>query len=200
LEKNWEEIDKKLQIIKSFSRSVHIDIIDGKFADNLTFLDPAPFAKYKDDLFMEVHLMVENPLNYLQPFAAAGFKRFLGHIEKMQDISEFVAQGQILGDVGIAIDNTTPIDALKIPFDDLDEILLMSIHAGKSGQEFLPEVLEKIKAIRQQSQVSIEIDGGINDQTIIEAKTAGANRFVATSYIFNSKDPMQSFERLTSLA
>ena len=149
---------------------------------------------------MEVHLMVENPLNYLQPFAAAGFKRFLGHIEKMQDISEFVAQGQILGDVGIAIDNTTPIDALKIPFDDLDEILLMSIHAGKSGQEFLPEVLEKIKAIRQQSQVSIEIDGGINDQTIIEAKTAGANRFVATSYIFNSKDPMQSFERLTSLA
>jgi ribulose-phosphate 3-epimerase len=200
LEKNWIEIEKKLQILRPFSRSVHIDVVDGKFAQEVSFLETEPFKKYKDDFFMEVHLMVENPLAYLKEYADAGFKRFLGHVEKMENLEEFIALGQIFGEVGIALDCDTAVESLNIPFDDIDTILLMSVKAGKSGQEFMPDVLEKIKNIKLKTQIPVEIDGGINDKTIIEVKNLGAQRFVATSFIFSSSDPMQSFEKLTSLS
>src|SRR3972149_3834684 len=99
LEKEWSEIEKKIEIAKSFADTIHIDIIDGKFSPNTTFFDPKPYEKYSKDLFLEVHMMVDNPISYLKPFAAAGFKRFLGHVEKMSDQTEFVAQGQLFGEV-----------------------------------------------------------------------------------------------------
>lgn len=200
LEKDFSEIEKKLQIIKPFSRKVHIDILDGKFCDELSFLDPTPFKKYANDFFMEAHFMVEEPAQYVKPFAEVGFKRFLGHIEKMKDLNEFIAEGQISGEVGLAIDSQTLIDDLHIPYDDLDCILLMGVKAGKSGQEFLEETLIKIQQIRQNSQILIEIDGGINEQTIIDAKAKGAQRFIATSFIFKNQDPMEAYEKLLSLS
>lgn len=200
LEENFQEIENKLQIIKPFSRKVHIDVLDGKFSETTSFKDPEMFKKYKEDFFMEVHFMVDNPVEYIKPFAQAGFKRFLGHIEKMNDLEEFVAEGQIFGEVGLALDIQTSIDSIKVPFDDLDLILLMSVKAGKSGQEFMPEVLNKIRQLRKKSQIPIEIDGGINENTIIDAKAEGAERFVATSFIFKSVDPMQSYEKLLSLS
>ena len=200
LEKDFSEIEKKLQIIKPFSRKVHIDILDGKFRDDLSFLDPTPFKKYTTDFFMEAHFMVDNPLEYIKPFANAGFKRFIGHIEKMKELEEFIAIGQIFGEVGLALDFQTGIDSIKIPFDDLDFILLMGVKAGKSGQEFLDETLIKIEQIRQNSQITIEIDGGINEQIIIDAKAKGASRFVATSFIFKNEDPMEAYEKLLSLS
>lgn len=199
LEKQSEEIDKKLQIIKPFSRVVHIDVIDGNFAENTSFLDPTFFKTYKDDFFLEAHLMVDDPLSYLKSYSENGFKRFLGHVEKMKDINEFVALGQVLGEVGLALDIDTSIDELKISLDDLDVLLLMGVKAGESGQDFQPKVLDKIKTIREKSQIHIEIDGGINDITIVGCSNAGATRFITTSYIFNSKDPMQSFEKLKAL-
>lgn len=199
LEKDFTEIEKKFEIIRPFSRTVHIDILDGKFTDEASFLDPTPFGKYKDDFFMEVHLMVDDPTKYLKPFAKAGFQRFLGHAEKMKDLEEFVAEGEILGEVGIAIDSTTSIDSLTIPYDDLDVILLMGVKAGQSGQSFLPETLEKIKNLKAKTWVPIQIDGGINEKTIIDAKNVGADRFVATSFIFTNPDPMQAFEKLLSI-
>ena len=113
LEKEWSAIERKLELLKSFAKTVHIDIIDGKFADNTTFLDPGPFKKYEKDFLLEVHMMVDNPLQYLKPWAEAGFQRFLGHIEKMPDPVEFVAQGQLLGAVGLAIDGPTSLDVLN---------------------------------------------------------------------------------------
>ncbi len=200
LEKEWGQIEEKLQIIKPFSQRAHIDILDVKFCEELSFLGPTPFSKDKDDFFLEAHFMVDDPVLYLKPFAEAGFRRFLGHIEKMKDLDEFVALGQILGEVGVAIDSATFIDSLSIPYDDLDLILLMSVKAGKSGQEFLPETLEKIKKLREITQIPIEIDGGINDNTILDCKNQGADRFVATSFIFESKDPMEAYEKLLSLS
>ena len=202
LEKEWIEIERKINIAKQFAKSIHIDIIDGKFAPNTTFLDPAPFAKYSKDIFFELHMMVENPIQYLKPFADVGFKRFLGHIEKMPDQTEFVAQGQLLGEVGLAIDGPTSIDALKVPIDDLDCLTIMTIKAGESGQEFNPECLKKVEILRSAKQnqdgtwFPIEIDGGINDQTIIEARDAGANRFVETTFIFNSPNPQAQYDLL----
>lgn len=200
LEKDFAEIEKKLQIIKSFSQKVHIDFLDGKFSPEVSFMDFPQFSKYKNDFFMEAHLMVEDPSQYINQLANAGFKRFLGQVEKMENLEEFIAKGQIFGEVGLALDIHTLIDVISIPFDDMDTILLMSVKAGQSGQEFMPEVLEKIRTLRQITQIPIEIDGGINEQTLVQAKQEGAERFVVTSSIFKSQDPMESFEKLLTLS
>lgn len=190
LEKDWLEIEKKLEIVKPFAKSVHIDILDGKFAPNTTFLDPAPFVKYSQELFLELHMMVENPVQYLESFAVAGFKRFIGHIEQMPDQAEFVAKAEALGEVGLAIDGPTPLENIKVPLADLDCVLIMTIKAGQSGQEFNPEYLKKVEALRQtQENMAIEVDGGINDRTILLAKNIGATRFVTNSFIFNNLPP-----------
>lgn len=200
LEKDFSEIEKKLAIIKPFSKKVHIDFLDGKFSKDLSFLDFSQFNKYKNDFFMEAHLMVDDPSQYIKVLANAGFKRFLGHIEKMGDLEEFIAKGQIFGEVGLALDIDTSVESISINFEDIDTILLMSVKAGKSGQEFLPVVLEKIKNLRQITQIPIEIDGGINEEALIAAKKEGAQRFVVTSAIFQSQDPVESYEKLLSLS
>lgn len=200
LEKDWSQIEQKIEAVRPFARSIHVDLLDGKFAPNTTLLDPSPFKKYSDEFFFEVHMMVDNPIEYLQPFADAGFKRFLGHVEKMPSQVEFVAQGQILGEVGLAIDGKTPIDAIKVPYDDLDCLLVMTINAGFSGQSFMPQHLEKVKALRSKIQnqfFPIEVDGGVNDLTIVQAKNAGANRFVATSFLFGQENPQKQFQALS---
>lgn len=207
LEKNWSEIERKLEIAKSFAKTVHIDILDGKFAPNTTFLNPAPFAKYSQDIFLELHMMVDNPIQYLESWASAGFKRFIGHIEKMPDQAEFVAKAKELGEVSLAINGPTLLESIKVPFSDLDSILVMSIKAGWSGQEFNPEYLKKVETLRSSfakapadKQVQIEVDGGINDQTIALAIQAGAQRFVSTSFIFNAQNPQKQYNLLKTIA
>lgn len=199
LENNWQQIEEKIEKIKTFSNTIHIDLIDGKFSPNTTFLDPNPFTKYSTELFLEVHLMTENPLLYLDSFSKAGFKRFIGHIEKMPDISEFVARGQLLGEVGIAIDLETDIEKISIPFDDLDFILVMGVVAGASGQPFNAEVFKKIKTLREKTSIPIEVDGGVNSQNIVDLKNAEVNRFVTTSFLFNSPNPKNAYQSLLAL-
>ncbi len=198
LEKDFAEIEKKIELVKDFAKTIHIDIIDGKFAPNTTFLDPKPFTKYTNDFLFEVHLMVYEPINYLDSFAAAGFKRFLGQVEKMSSQEDFVAKGELLGEVGLALDVNTPLESLKADYQDLDCVLIMSVKAGFSSQEFMPEILEKVKMIREKSQLPVEVDGGINDTTIIRALNYGANRFVTTSFLF-SGDPLTNYQKLISI-
>lgn len=206
LEKDWEAIEKKIERVKPFAKTIHIDLLDGKFAPNTTFLDPKPFEKYSKDIFFELHMMVENPLQYLKPFAESGFKRFIGHIEKMPDVAEFVAEGQLVGEVGLAIDGQTGIDALTVPLEDLDFLFVMTVNAGYSGQVFNAEYLEKVKALRMQNLLNaeglplpIEVDGGMNAQTITLARDAGATRFIATSFLFNAENPHAQYEHLYKL-
>ncbi len=197
LEKSWEEIEKKIVLLSPFAKTLHIDLIDGKFAKNLTFLDPSPFAKYKDQFLLEVHLMVEEPITYLKPFADAGFKRFLGHVENMSDQVGFVAAGQLLGEVGLAIDGPTTIDAIKVPYDDLDVVLMyVSERVGFAGPPMMPERLDRVKALRQKTAIPIEVDGGVKDTTIALAKAAGATRFVTTSFISGALDSTHAFHQL----
>lgn len=200
LEKEWSEIERKLELIRPFAKTVHIDIIDGKFVDNLTFLDPSPFKKYSEDFLLEVHMMVDNPIAYLKAWSDAGFKRFLGHIERMPDPTEFIAQGQLLGEVGLALDGPTGIDVLeKINLEDVDALLIYtSDRVGFSGPELNESRLEKIRKIRAINEfISIEVDGGINAETILKARQAGANRFVSTSFLFGSEDIHKTFTDLS---
>jgi ribulose-phosphate 3-epimerase len=144
--------------------------------------------------------MTDEPTQYLEKLSNVGFRRFIGHVEKMSNVDEFVARGQLLGEVGLALDNPTPLDKINIDFEDLDVLLLMSVNAGLSGQEFLNSTLDKIKSVRAKSVLPIQVDGGINEQTIVDAKIAGANRFVTTSFLFSSPNPSQNFEKLIDLS
>lgn len=201
LEKEWEEIERKLEIAKPFAKSIHVDIVDGIFADNTSFLDPLPIKKYEGTFLLELHMMVDNPVQYIEPYARAGFQRFVGHVEKMPDVVEFVAKAQEYGAVGLAFDKPTNLEILDtISPNDLDMLLVMTIKAGRSGQQFEEELLSKVKALREKySYMPIEVDGGINDTTIKKALEAGATRFVSTSHIFGSQNPEESYHQLQSL-
>lgn len=199
LEKEWAEIERKINIIRTFSNRIHIDFIDGKLFSNFTFLDPAPFSKFSRELYLEAHLMVEEPISYLTDFSKAGFKKIIGHIEKMGSQEEFVAQGELLGEIGLALDLDTSIEKITVPFEDLDFILLMTIHAGFSGQNFEQSSLEKIKTLKGRTITPIEVDGGINEQTMPFCLHAGASFFVSTSYITDSENPLEQYKKLKSL-
>lgn len=197
LEKSWEEIEKKFEIYKGFTKSVHIDFLDGKFEENTTFLDPEPFSKYSNYFDLEAHLMVEEPIKYIENLSKAGFKTFLGHIEKMSDQVEFVSRGQELGGVGLALDIETPITDIKVSYEDLDRILLMGIHAGASGRPFDEKVFEKIGVLKNSNFTNIEIDGGVSEVTLPKLKGKGANMFCVNSFLFKD-DPRKQFELLQS--
>lgn len=195
LEKDWEGVEEKIKLLSPFATKLHIDIADNKLANNLTFLEAAPFTPYKDKFFLELHMMVENPIDYLDDFAEAGFRRMLGNIEGMEDPYEFIERCRELGvEAGLALDGPTPVEEL---FDYLEEVdcfnCYVSEKMGFSGPPMLPERLEKVKVLRAKTNLPIEIDGGVKDHTIKLAKEAGANRFVATSFISAAPDPHKAY-------
>lgn len=201
LEKDWVEIEKKLEAAKGFAKTIHVDLADGKLVNNLSFLDPKPFEKYAKDFTLELHMMVEDPIKYLKPFADAGFKRFYGHVEKMPDIASFVAEAQLYGEVGLALDGPTELSALgDTNLDDLDCMLIYTCQKmGFAGPPMDESKLEKVKELRKKTMIPIEVDGGMKDTTILFAKNAGATRFVATSFIWGSENPAEAYKTLHTL-
>ena len=196
LEKDWSEIERKLEICREFANTIHIDFIDGKFAPPTTFMDFEKFKPCSEYFLLEAHLMVEEPVNDLASFSRAGFKRFLGHVEKMSDQIDFSAKGEQLGAVGLALDLQSSIDAIKVSLNDLDQILLMSVKAGASGQKFDESVLIKVKELVDKSFENIEIDGGINNETLGISKRNGANIFCVNSYLFSSPSVEDQYRKL----
>jgi ribulose-phosphate 3-epimerase len=196
LEKEWNEIERKIEIARNFTNILHVDIIDGKFVDNRTFLDPDPFRKYSEDVFFELHMMVIDPIELIESWANAGFKRFIGQVEQMSSQRAFVEKAKQYGEAGLALDGPTHINAIKIPFEQLDSILVYtSNRVGFSGPPLMEERLDKVRHLKRLTNAPIEVDGGINDKTILMAKDAGATRFVSTSYIF-SNSPRERFATL----
>lgn len=200
LESQWETIAQKIEVVKPFAQTIHIDLLDGIFAPNKTWMDPKPFAAYTKDIAFELHMMVDNPLQYLRPFAEVGFTRFIGHVERMPDIAAFLADGENLGEVGLALDSGTLVEKLPATLDDLDFVFVMTVKVGFSRQSFMPEMLEKVKKIRTMDPlIPIEIDGGVNDSNIVSAKEAGATRFISTGFIFDAPYPTKQYQTLCSL-
>ena len=200
LEKDWNNIEQKLELISSFANSVHIDIIDGEFVNNKTFLDPAPFKNYSGKLFMELHMMVVDPESYIEKWAHVGVRRFLGHVEHMTSQPSFIKTAKKYGEAGFALDGPTHISAIKVPFQDLNSILVYTSHrVGFSGPPLMDDRLDKVKHLKKLTSVPIEVDGGINDKSILKAKEAGATRFIATSFITGSQNPKEQFNKLNEL-
>src|SRR3989344_6170079 len=200
LETNWIDIEHRIQQAKTFANTLHIDIIDGEFVNHKTFLDPAPFTKYSKEIFFELHMMVIDPIKLVAPFAAAGFRRFLGHVEHMSSQKEFVDEAKKFGEAGLPLDGPTHESVIKVPFETLDTALVYtSDHVGFSVPPLVPERLEKTRHLKRLTNIPIEVDGGISDKTILKEKDAGATRFVSTSFLFHSENPAEQYRQLVSL-
>lgn len=197
----WEEIEARIEMALPFAESIHIDVVDGKFAPNTTWMDPAPFAKYTKHARFEVHFMTEDPLQYVKAYADCGFQRFIGQVEKMPDVAAFLGQAQLWGEAGLAYDGPTNFDKLSVAFDDVDVVhFYTGERAGESNGVFVPEKLQKVERLRKEDPfVPIEIDGGVNDKNVLLAKQAGVTRFVSTGFLFNGKSFEEQFLTLQKL-
>lgn len=170
---------------------VHIDVMDGHFVDNLTFGAGVVAAlRPASKLFFDVHMMVEKPENYVSEFAKAGADSMSIHAEAtphihgaLQKIKQAGMKASVVINPGTSVEAITPVLAM------VDMVLVMTVNPGFGGQAFLPEMMDKVRElaqIRRDKKLSfeIEVDGGIDPRTIQLAKAAGANVFVAGSFVF----------------
>lgn len=213
LEQEFPEIEKKIRLVEPYVSWVQIDVLDGTLFNNSCFHDPKPFADLDTQLLMEAHLMVKNPVRYVESYYTAGFERFIAHVEAFDEAQAkgFVDHGeekenvfdfinicrQFNAETALAIDLPTPVEDVFPYLESLDQVLVMAINTGKSGQKFEESALEKIKAIRAKDPyVHIEVDGGVNPETAKKAVEAGATRLSANSSIFQSQNMKDVIEKL----
>jgi len=199
-ENDTQEIQRRIALVAPFVRWIQIDIADGKFVSASTPSNFPFLLNYPNTCF-EAHLMVTNPETYVKRLVASGFKRLIAHVE-CHDPREFLAEARVYEcEVGLALNVGTPLEEVEPFLEELDEILVMSVTAGASGQPFEEEAVEKIKVIhRNLPDLPIEVDGGINGETIKRVVEAGATRVISTSYLFNDEHAIQSaLEQLESI-
>lgn len=180
--------------------SLHIDVMDGHFVENIT-MGPCIVESVKKitELPQWIHLMVEDPLRFLKPFALSGADALVFHIESVNNgnVKKIIDEIKNLGcKAGIALNPDTDEKCLFPYFEVIDMILVMSVYPGFSGQKFIPDVLYKVKNIREKYSGCIGIDGGLNKNTAKQAIQAGADMIAAASYIFKACDMKQAVKDL----
>jgi len=174
---------------------IHFDITDGHFVPNLTMgVNTVVAARKSTPLPLDVHLMIENPDNFITMFADAGADCISVHMEASRHLNRSVRKILDLGlKAGVAIGPATPVDSLKWIIEYLDYVLLLSVNPGFGGQAFIPNVLDKVREVsamieETEKEILIQADGGINPETIHHFAEAGVNNFVLGSAIFDSPD------------
>ncbi len=185
---------------------IHIDVMDGHFVPNIT-IGPVVVSKIRkiSDIFFDVHLMIENPGKYVEQFAKAGADLITIHAEACDDILSTINKVKDLGcKVGVSINPETSLDVIKEIIQNVDLVLIMSVHPGFGGQSFIEDVLPKIKKTRDiiskmDKEIYLEVDGGINDKTAKTAIEYGANVLVAGNFVFTNssyRDAVKSLKQL----
>ena len=185
---------------------LHVDCMDGHYVPNLSIGPPVVASlRRHTDLFLDCHLMVDNPGVLLTDFADAGADRCIVHVETGDPRPLFGALRDRTVGVGLALSPETPFDAARPYLEEIDLLLVMSVHPGFGGQAFIPDVLDKVRAARQVIDdgglpVEIEIDGGVHTQTAPLAAQAGVDILVAGSAIFGEADPAAAARSLRAAA
>lgn len=194
LASDYANLQSELERI-STSDLIHVDVMDGHFVPNISIGAPVTAAcKKVCDVPFDVHLMISNPLDYAEDFAKAGAEIICFHSECDSDTEETINKILSLGKkAGLAIKPATPIDEVVKYLDKLSMVLVMTVEPGFGGQSFMESTMPKVEAIRKiNPDIDIEVDGGINAETIKIAAKAGANVFVAGSAVFKSENPAET--------
>lgn len=182
---------------QSKAKWLHFDVMDGHFVPNLTFgPDILKGFKKSSPLFLDVHLMVEDPVFFSDVFARAGADMITFHTEALDNDPEKIAAlldhiHSLNVQAGFVVKPNTPIESFEPLLNKTDMVLVMSVEPGFGGQSFMQEPLEKVKWLKEKREAlnldyRIEIDGGINDKTVEKAVSAGADTIVAGSYVFKN--------------
>ena len=179
---------------------LHIDVMDGHFVPNISIGVPVVKSiRKKTDMFLDVHLMIENPDKYVEVFAKAGADLITFHYEATDNIEKTIELIKNTSKkVGISIKPKTDVQVLLPYLEKVDLVLIMTVEPGFGGQEFMHDCAMKIPTIKEKASENliIQVDGGINNLTAKICKSLGANSLVAGSYIYNSSDYKRAIESL----
>ncbi len=194
---DYGRMNEHLAELAPHSDMFHVDVMDGNFVPNLTIGAPV-VACIKTEVPLDCHLMIRNPHRYIEDFAKAGAASITIHAEASLHLAPDVEKIKKAGcKACVAISPDTPVEKISAVLPMLDMVLVMSVVPGFGGQAFIPEVLDKVRWIREHyPELDIQIDGGINDKTAPLAIEAGANVLVAGSYILKSEDYGKAVESL----
>jgi ribulose-phosphate 3-epimerase len=186
---------------------IHVDVMDGHFVPNITIGVPVVRSlKRVAKLPLDVHLMIENPDQYLEAFADAGAAMISVHVEALRHVHRTIHAIKALGvKAGVVINPGTPVGAIGEIAADLDFVLVMSVNPGFGGQTFIPRSESKLREVRALldeagNPAAIEIDGGVDQHNVARVVTAGARIVVAGSAVFNSPDPERATRELKAAA
>lgn len=182
---------------------LHLDVMDGRFVPNISFgLPIIESIRSTTELFFDVHLMIVDPLPYIEPFRSAGADSLTIHIETCPDPQPALAAIRAAGlKSGLVLNPATPPETLYPFLGQLDLVLVMSVEPGFGGQSFQPQALHKVEALRdeierQRLALPIQIDGGVNPHNAASCRSAGASILVAGSAVFRAEDPAQAIADL----
>ena len=204
LSADYVNLQKDIEMVeKGDAEVLHIDVMDGTFVPSISY-GPGfvkairPISK----MVLDVHLMVQNPEHILPDFIDAGADIIGVQVEATQHIHralQIIKNGGVKAEV--VINPGTPVDMIKPVLHLVDQVLVMTVNPGFGGQKFLPETVDKIAELdalkkEQGYDFDIEIDGGINDQTVVDCYKAGATVAVAGSFVFNNEDPVAQINKI----
>lgn len=194
-------------VLDAGAQMLHYDVMDGHFVPNISFGMPVLKSLHKalPDAFYDVHLMIDDPLTYAEPFAKAGASLITFHLECGCDTAATLARIKALGcKTGLSVKPHTSVQALFPYLDQLDLALVMSVEPGFGGQKFMPMALDKIRALREEIDrrglsCLVEVDGGVDAVTGPACVEAGADVLVAGSAVFGAADPATAVAGLKAL-
>ena len=209
LSADFNRLGEQIKILeKEGVKILHIDVMDGDFVPSISFGMPVLASiKGHTDQVMDVHLMVTEPIRYVEDFAKAGADILTVHAEACENLVETVEKIHACGmKAGVSIKPNTPVSALEPILDQTEMFLIMSVEPGFGGQAFIPESLDKIRELKtlldtRKIQADIEVDGGIYHSNVKEVLDAGANVIVAGSAVFkgNVADNVKGFMEILSV-